>query len=87
MGLNKDKDEPVFHGGTLGDRFADAGHAERLQLQGAPKRKKGGCSLFALALLGAVAGTIALGIGFDSMATVITFGMYGMIPFLSGARP
>lgn len=27
------RDSPQWHGGTLGDRFADAGHAERLELR------------------------------------------------------
>jgi hypothetical protein len=31
--VSNDKDEPKFHGGTLGDRFADAGHAARVPLQ------------------------------------------------------
>jgi hypothetical protein len=90
MARDKDDDQPKFHGGTLGDRFADAGHAERpspMPLQGGRHGKKPGCSLFALALLAAVGGVIALGVGFDSMATVLTFGMYSVVPMLAGARP
>jgi hypothetical protein len=89
MPKDKDDDQPKFHGGTLGDRFADAGHAERpapMPIYGGGKRRKPGCSLFALALL-AVSGAGALGVGFVSMATVLTLGMYGVVPLVSGPLP
>lgn len=55
---NDDHDHPKYRGGTIGDRFADAGHAdrpERRDLQGPSKDRRGGCPLFAMAVLTAVA--------------------------------
>lgn len=40
--MSNEKDEPTFHGGTLGDRFADAGHAARVPLQNGGGRGGGG---------------------------------------------
>lgn len=62
MGKDKDdRDSPQWHGGTLGDRFGDAGHAARPQPAhlrngggGGKKPSKGGLDCFGLVLGGLV---------------------------------
>lgn len=83
MPNDKDRDEPLFRGGTLGDRFADAGHAARpdpMPLQGGGHRKKPGCSLFGvamLALLAFVGSPIALSAGYGVEYIALAGSMMG----------
>lgn len=88
MAKDKSRDEPVFHGGTLGDRFADAGHAARptpANLQGPPKNRRKGCSLFGvvtLAILAMVVTPAALAAGMGLMWVGLAASMvtaYGMV--------
>jgi hypothetical protein len=71
MTMGKDnRDSPQWHGGTIGDRFADAGHAARpkpvhLRNGGGGGRNPAGRSCAGLVLGGlvAVAGVVALVVG------------------------
>lgn len=40
--IRDNRDSPQWHGGTLGDRFADAGHAERVELRDGSGGNNGG---------------------------------------------